>query len=130
VARGAPRGLIGRPRRALRWSTPPTELIPLLTARQGFVVSIRRAGVLRRARPLTLMMVPLSELHEGNLIGRPATDWFVWQSLTGIGGVTKLPTDPQRLAYRLARDAGRADRAVLRLALGQLVEALYGERVA
>ena len=130
MARGAPRALIGRPRRALRWSTPPTELVPLLTARQGFVVSIQRAGVLRRGRPMTLMMMPLSELHHGRLMGRPATDWFVWQSLTGAGGATKLPTDPQRLAYRLARDASRADRAVLRLALGQIVEALYGERGA
>jgi hypothetical protein len=116
-------------RSELRWSTPPADLVPSLPARRALAFLVWRAGLLRRARRLRVALVALSELREGILLGHAARDWLVWNSVTGIGVVTQLPTDPERLVRRLGLKA-KGDGAVLRQALTVLIEDLYGERQA
>ena len=113
----------------VRWAVSPADLVPSLVARHGFAVVVRRHRRVRQSRRIKLLFVPLSEVREGILVGTPASDWLVWVSVTGRGAVTRLPTDPNRLADQLGLP-GTGDGATVRQALRELIEEVYGERLA
>jgi hypothetical protein len=112
----------------LIWSATPEDLLPTIIARQPVAFAARAGGLpsLWR-RDVQVVLVPLEDLRDGYVLGDVHNDWLLWQSVTGRGLVTRLPTDVDVLANTM-QVPRRGDGLVFRTALRRVFDLLYDER--
>ena len=121
----------------LRWSAPPPDIVKQLIAGHAITFWVEEMLMVRANRHAHLVFVPLSALDVvggaaealGRVLpGATRDDWLVWQPLSGVGAVTRLPAPAERLIseLRLPRRDPRA--RIYAEAVEELMEALLAVR--
>lgn len=119
-------------KRELRWSTPVEDVVRQIVADTGVACWFAPRGLVRTRPRVHLLLLPLRDVAVPGLDMEPfpgATrdHWLVWQSLTGTGHPTLLPTDPGRLIDALGlRQAKGGD--LVAAGVGQLMTLLFESR--
>ena len=122
----------GPPRRRLRWSTPPEDVVRRVLADQAVAFWAEPRRRVRSAPRVHFLLLPLRDVAVPGLDPEPLPGagfdhWLVWQSLTRTGQPARLPTDATRLAADLRLPRGRG-RALVEAALGEVMAAVYESR--
>src|SRR3954452_11069279 len=116
----------------LRWSAPVHDIIGHCLAANAVSFSVERRHALVAVKRVHFVIQPLRDIvrldrSDDSPLGSPAAEnWLIWQSLTEQACPTGLPTNPEALADRLGVPPAGADALMVRSALHELVEAVYG----
>jgi hypothetical protein len=118
--------------RPLRWSSPPPDIVKRLVAQQAITFWVEEMRMVRANRHAHFVFVPLADLEVvggsagGRVIpGATRDHWLVWQPLSSVGAITRLPAEPGALISSLQLPAIDPRARVYRAALEELIEALY-----